>query len=798
MGIVWRGAHQRGLVKALSLGVSVLAGVWLCCLVLAGGALAVGDETTAAGEACPNEEWSGFRTFMPECRAYEQVTPVFKDGSEAKLEYLSADGSNALVESLGAFAGTESDSEVHGSVYELSRTSSGWTVTAASPPASEFPAQKLAAASPELGSTLWLTRTPSESIAAEDLYLREADGSMVRIGSMLPPAAVTGPPAGEFEGFLYKGFVVYRDASADLSHVLFSIEEPRAEGLGWPGDTTMGKESLYEYTGTGQSRPELVGVNNEGRLISPCSTYLGSRSSQDVYNAVSSNGGIVYFTAEEASECHATEGPEVPELYARVDGFETVAISEPSPQQCDACQTSAKSAAEFAGASQDGSKVFFTTEQELLPGATGKNLYEYDFDAPPGKHVILVSPGTVPGEQVNGVARVSDDGSHVYFVAGARLSKGARGGKNGPCIAELGSAERTDEAEAEKEEERNEPVVHSSRCRPTPGEDNLYVFERDAAHPAGQVSFVATLLSRDASDWSATDERQVQTTPEGRFLVFRSAADLTAGDTSSEPQLFEYDALTGELVRVSRGSDNYEPQGTEHANKHPAETSIQGFKAITGPAKVDTGLMVSADGATVLFGDVGALAKEAAGAAPSVEAAYEYRSSVGSGGAISDGDVYLISDGSGLEGKGIKGVKGLDSSGEDLFFVTAASLVASDTDEQFDTYDARRDGGFAAVDPPPECMAEACGGSLYLQPAFAAPGSTGVSDGGPPSNSSLPPGAVPAGKKGTAAVGRGELLARALAVCRRERGRRRATCEALASKRFGPHRKAKKIRGGGK
>ncbi len=58
--------------------------------------------------------------------------------------------------------------------------------------------------------------------------------------------------------------------------------------------------------------------------------------------------------------------------------------------------------------------------------------------------------------------------------------------------------------------------------------------------------------------WARNDNRPVQATTDGRFLVFQSAADLTAGDASVVPQVFEYDAVREELVRVSVGEPGYE------------------------------------------------------------------------------------------------------------------------------------------------------------------------------------------------------------------------------------------------
>ena len=54
--------------------------------------------------------------------------------------------------------------------------------------------------------------------------------------------------------------------------------------------------------------------------------------------------------------------------------------------------------------------------------------------------------------------------------------------------------------------------------------------------------------------WNVDGEAPAQTTPDGRFLVFSTATDLTAPeDTSTVSQVFRYDAETGELTRVSVG-----------------------------------------------------------------------------------------------------------------------------------------------------------------------------------------------------------------------------------------------------
>jgi hypothetical protein len=795
-----RGARRR---VAACVPLAVVFGV----LVFATGASATGDLTN---ESCPNEASPGFRAYLPECRAYELVTPVFKNGTELQTPAISEDGASVLGYSLGGFAGTQANANgADGAVYRLARSATGWTVAAISPPSSEFPAQVWVAATPDISRTLWVTRTPSESSFAENLYIREASGAMVKIGSLLPPGATGGPPSGEFQLFPYERDITVRDESANLSHVLFSTYEGASFGLDWPGDTTPNTgRSLYEYSGVGQTTPELVGVSdgstvvageNEGkplpagRLISTCSTYLGSERAKELYNAMSVTGATVFFTAERGG-CAGGEGPEVNELYARLDGLQTVPISEPTVAACAACDESERQPAAFAGASQDGSKAFFLTTQKLLAGTTGtgKSLYEYDFDASNGGRVARVSSGSAEPD-VLGVARVSEDGSHAYFVAEGQLSKGPRGGgavggSEGPCLAELGTSEKAQEEQAEEQEAKAEPVTVGSRCRPSAGGANLYVFEQDSTYPSGRVSFVATLKPEDEKDWSASDNREVQATPDGRFLAFQSTADLTASDTSSTPQVFEYDALTGELARVSNQQTGFTPEEAKlDANENRSEIPIQPYTENITPTEPGTYLAVSADGAVVAFASKAALTEGALTAARAkTQSAYEYRNSVAAGGSISAGDVYLVSDGVNVRSPG-NTVNGVDASGGDVFFRSADELVPQDSDSQFDTYDARVGGGFPAPDPPAGCTAAACEGVLYSPPVLAAPA---VGDSSNFSAASVPaPGVVPAPVRGGAVAGlsRAERLARALRVCARQRRALRARCVSVALARYGKH-----------
>jgi hypothetical protein len=714
---------------------TLCGGVVLSLLVLWALAGAAQAEAPCANEGLRQELRSGE---LPDCRAYELVSPPYKEGAVVFASARAPDGSRVIVQSLGAFAGAENDEfggTTLGASYLLTRAGAGWTAAALDPPVTQFAHDEFLAASGDLGASLWNLRTSSQLASDVDLYLRPADGAFAHIGVAKLPGASTN--------------FVYRGAAGNLSSVLFSL----SGGPLWPGDTTEQGGSLYEYTGTGNTSPELVGVqggNGSTTLLSQCGTDLGSAESSDAYNAVSADGATVYFTARHSGEPCAGMQPPADELFARVDRSQTVAISEPSPLDCPACNTVTPEEAQFRGASEDGSKAFFTTNQPLLGEDTSTNLYEYDFRAA-GSKVKRLSVGGAAA-QVQGVSRVCEDGSHVYFVAAGVL---------------------TTQPNAERR------VAEG-------GADNLYLYERDASFPNGGIKFVATLSEGDSEDWSGRDERPVQATPDGRFLVFASRAHLTPDDTSSEglAQLFEYDAATGSLTRISIGHDGYNANGNIEIEADVPSILPPGFAEVSSSTFATNAKTVSDDGAYVFFQSNERLAPQALSGDPNSTGVghpnvYEYHA----------GNVDLVSDGQDtatVDGEPGVQLHGTTSSGSDVFFTTSDALVPQDGDTEQDLYDARIDGGFA---PPPAaaaCAGEDCQGPPSAPPALLTAGSATFNGPGnltPPAPTAVKPKPLTNAQK----------LAKALKACRSKHDRhKRTTCEKQARKRYGPKSKSRR------
>jgi hypothetical protein len=763
------------------------------------------SEPPPVERSCPNEALRSesdsdpvtgrpFSSELPDCRAYEMVTPVDKDGAllapvvNASPVQISGEGTRVIADSLQCFARARSCAVVRGEFgapFEFSRGEAGWVTTPLEPAASEHAENSQWSANAQTGVALF--SAPVAGQPSDTFFAREPGGAFEAIG--LVSEALPSEDLRSFESV----------ATADLSHLVFW--DPIVNGL-WPSLIGEG-QPVYEYVGRGNSRPFMVDVEGgeySTKTIGDCTNLLGSlgeRATDAYLYALSADGRTVYFEVCAGGEEDGPGG----ELYARVDGesadARTVAVSGHAagggagPGECGVvCAASPASGTGLEGVSEDGSRVFFTSAQRLtndasedeaadaargcttVAGAGGCNLYLYEDPREDGR-LVDVSAGDVSGlgPEVQGVMGVSADGSHVYFVA-----KGVLAGAN------------------------------TEGVQPAEGADNLYMYERDAAYPGGRTVFIATLPGDATSgqgevpeteQWTGHGGKGANVTPDGDFLSFTSHGALTADDSAGfgAEQVYWYDAVTGVLARVSVGEHGFNDDG----NLGAGGARIAQPNSKIGQPRRDPSM--SDDGSLLFFqSPVGLTARALNDVALNgggdgydlAQNVYEWQAPGTHGCEEPAGCIFLISDG--LDASETGGstaatdssveLLGTDASGGDVFFSTADRLVPGDTDSELDYYDARVDGGFPAPSVPPTCEGEACHEQGPAAGVFASPLSetlTGVGNLVSNGSSKPPP----------PRLTRAQLLAKALAGCHRDRvRRRRVACEKTARKRYGPVKRA--------
>jgi hypothetical protein len=673
---------------------------------------------------------------LPEGRVYEMVSPPYKGGYGAKgIEAVAPDGESVAFFSPGAFAGAPSGASFLD--YVARRGTGGWVTTPSMVPAGLAPYVVAWDVSRSLDTILALGKPGGNE---EGVYQQGTEEGFLLHSTGLPDVSANWELAGGMwlkttpEEELVLG---YMGASADLCHLLVT-DHNFATAPVLP-EAAKVQSPVYELSRGCDGEPvalRLLGVKNkngpngEPEAIGSHGAELGIESYDgsnraSSFNAVAAGGREIFFTSGVPNH----EGDH--QLFVRLGGARTVEVSRPLSEKCAEeipCTGAGERArAAFMGASEDGSKVFFTSTlatsaKPLVPGDTdvSNNLYMARIGCPEGAPSCEVSERVVTSlvqvsHDPNGgeagvqqsVVRLAPDGSRAYFVATGDL---------------LGAAQRT------ALEGEGRPVPHV-------GADNLYVYEPDPERE-GQFKtvFIADLCSgfelsgavqdarcpsrtgTDASLWvDALGEAQTAGA-DGRFLVFATYAQLTSSDTDAARDVYRYDAATGALERVSGGEAGADANGNDSsfdANIAPGHWGLEGVRF----QYEMNSRAVSEDGSRIVFTSAEPLSPAAINGLSNV---YEWHKEPG----WSEGVVSMVSSGSGSEPVTDTVIS---PDGRDVFFVTAVGLVAQDTDGAPDVYDARLEApgeGFPAVAAERQpCSGDACPGPLTNPAPLLVPGS---------------------------------------------------------------------------
>lgn len=626
---------------------------------------------------CPNQALrTGPSALLPDCRAYELVSPVDKNGGEikvltatlphpARLEESSADGNRFAFSSVTSFA--DALSAPWTSEYLATRTEGeGWSTHAINParesnsltlvPAFKWDVQ-YKTFSEDLSSG-WLihdTEPPLDECAPQgNLNLYRRDNSTGEYEAL----TIAAPTDFGHDGYELE----LQGVSADGAHAVFG-----ANGKLTPNGATKGLTQVYEHIrdpegGCGELK--LVSVLPNGKAsaqVSNLGTFgglVGESRDSAVTHAVSSDGSKVFWSVAGTA------------LYLRdMEAEKTVLVSSAPGVQ-------------FWNAAADGSKALYT----IATGGESRSLYEFDS----AKALAGEPASSLIAEGARGVVATSEDMARVYFV-----STDALGGE--------GQA----------------------------GEPNLYLRNE------GPTTFIATLYAGDPSlpggdlngnfpnsGFALARPNQIangaRATADGERLAFVSIESLTGYDNADaldgRPNLevYVYDAVSDHLACVSCNPTGARPVGRQFKGQE----TVRRVSAHIAPASNQffAPRALSADGNRLFFESFEALLPRDTNGKGDVyewERAGSQEECGGIGAELyvpsAGGCLSLISTG---QSPADSEFADASPSGDDVFIRTASSLLPQDPG-QVDLYDARVNGGLPQPPgPPAACEGEACQGPL--------------------------------------------------------------------------------------
>ena len=736
-------------------------------LLLALGVLGATPSLSSA-EACPNEPLreAQHATALPDCRAYEMVSPPVKHGGDvmgnstrtrAAASETPTKPMAVSFASLGGFADVKGMGVATEYLSERSTVpnpgDNGWSTHAITPP--QTPLSLFGAFqgmdplysgdfSADLSSGVfraWSALTDAPNVSrVENLYrvndLRSPGSSSYQlltdaeapVGSDVNPAVNVRKPN-------------LAGASADFSHVIF---ESRYD---LTSDAIGAAVKLYEWA---DGTVRLVGILPDGTPA--VSSQAGRGATNQLYTprTISADGSLVLFTVPGFADPSGTD-----QIYMRDDhgtastvDDSTVRVTASERTDCAADPTcggngvpdpapdpAGTQSATYETASADGSRVFFTSSEQLTDDDTDSavDLYMYDAKAPAGDHLTRLSVDSEPADPPNGVfgaTGASADGRYVYFVSAGQLAAGSP-----TLFADVG----------------------------------IYLW-----HEGEGVSYVGKMNDpgRDTftdlnSNWNLAPA-DARVTPDGKHLLFgsHSGVGLTGYDHNttgcgldrSTPcnELYVYSADTHELACASCA-----PSGTPAT----ADAIDNTIRVGTGGASPTWHLShaISDDGKRVFFSTREALAPQDTNGKID---AYEYD--------VSTGTPRLISSGTDPSNSYFMDAS---ANGDDVFFLTRERFVGWDVDDNYDLYDARVGGGFPEPVPAQApCSGAACQGQLTGPPGSPSYGSSLLT--------TSTGNAVPVSK--VSRLSKSQKLKRALRACKSKRKKsQRKKCEFAVRRRFG-------------
>ncbi len=479
------------------LGVTIAA-VVVCCLGFCS------SVSTAGAAACPNEAVrTGPSAVLPDCRAYELVSPPDADGRLLQgiigfnlfdlfpTDLANSSGDKLLYMTYDSPFGAPGEPTGVFDLYETQRSAGGWQNSRLLSPSG---AQGIMPQPGGVSSDLRYAFTHVAPIAgvAGALggekgadYLGDSSGSfeMTGVGSLGTERLAQGryiTPGGEHVIFTTGG--VWCESCTKLK-----LE---------PDAPQTGTAAVYDRSADGPTHTVSLLPGDVTPAVGQGAEYQGA----------STDGSSIAFKIAGI-------------LYVRVDGAATREVTSPG--------------ATFAGFSKDGKKLFYVS------GGVGEsgNIYEFDVNSEATKQVNSSADAQV--------VNVSADGSHVYFTSPSQLdgTEGVAGQPNMYVWSEAG------------EEAEFIATVLPSDLQSTSGTHTVY--------PAlsNWTGWVVTPNRAKNSEGVGPGADSSRSTPDGSVLIFESRAQLTAYENEGHTEIYRYDDQDKSLVCASCDPSDGSPSG---------------------------------------------------------------------------------------------------------------------------------------------------------------------------------------------------------------------------------------------
>jgi hypothetical protein len=593
-------------------------------------------------DPCPNAHvrQQTSAALLPDCRAYELVSAANAGGYEVESTlvpgqtpypgYPNAQGRVLYGLHYGSLPGVAGEPPNFGlDPYVAERGENGWVSRYVGLPGGGM-ADPNPYGSPLLGADDHLR---DFAFGGEDICNPCFNG----LGTNLPLRLNGGPPQPGMVGSEEPGEsapqgLVAKYLSADGSHLVFGSEQEFEED--GEGETLRIYERDLEGGGT-----QIVSTDEAGNTLG------GNVAELDL----SSDGSHVLIGDEVSEEAGDTYW----QLYMHVGNAEhTTLLTQGMP-----------SGAIFDGMTSDGSKVFFTTPDNLS-GDSDESADIFEVEVEPNgtasaPRLISVNGNGTPSN-ADGCSPPGDwnaasgEGkcNAVAFADGAGLASG-----DGTFY--FVSPEQLDG------EEGTEDAANLYVVRPEPTAHPQFVATLDSSAP---IDNQAVVHGVNEADTRRTSDFQVA--PDGRYAVFTSLESLTGFLNLAHYEIYRYDTQEEELECASCAT-------TGSAATHDT---------LLAPA----GLNLSNDGRVFFTSEEGLVLSDTNG----VNDAYEW-----SGGL----QIGRLSTGSGVNASELLSAT---ADGKDAFFFARNVLVPSDENgSAIKIYDAREGGGFPFNPEPLPCAA---------------------------------------------------------------------------------------------